>query len=71
MKITDNRNKRLELKWDDIESGKVYISHRLCKYVLAADDGAWLVCLETGVVFDQDECIGDVFEPVKATLVVE
>lgn len=38
----------------------------------ALDAGmVYVVCLYSGEQFDEDECYGDRFTPVKATLVVE
>lgn len=74
MNITDNRFKKQELNWDELETGKVYISHRLQKYVMMTsgiEKVECIVCLETGELYSETECKGDVFEPVKATLVVE
>ena len=75
MNITDNRFKKQELLWEELECGRVYISHKLQKYVMASmpwgNDSMLLMCLETGEIFAEDECDGDGFEPVKTTLVVE
>lgn len=69
MNITDNRFKKQELNWDELETGKVYVSHRLQKYVMMTDSEC-LACLETGQLYNGESSC-DVFEPVKATLVVE
>lgn len=75
MNITDNRFKKQELSFDELEAGKVYVSHKLQKYVMASmpwgNDSLLLMCLETGEIFAEDGCDGAGFEPVKATLVVE
>lgn len=70
MIIDDRRFDKKELSWGELEAKGVYVSHRLQKYVMKTDD-AYVVCLETAELFDRDECLGDLFEPVRATLVVE
>lgn len=74
MIIDDKRFVKKELSWDELEAGKVYISHKFQKYVMGAKDSdgyLLIVCLETGAVNVGDDYQVDSFEPVKATLVVE
>lgn len=74
MIIDDKRFVKKELSWDELETSSVYISHRLQKYVMMTsgiERVECIVCLETGELYSEAECLGDVFEPVKVTLVVE
>lgn len=67
MQVNDLRGKTVELGFDDLEASKVYVSHRLQKYVLSTDSG-YIVCVESGEMWDGDECQGDVFTEVNAVL---
>lgn len=74
MIIQDNRFKKKELSFDQLQTGELYVSSRLQAYVVhtAMDEvGYFNVNLEDGTLYFPDDHIGDVFEPVKATLVVE
>lgn len=74
MNIKDNRFKKKELSWGELETKEVYVSHRLQKYVMMTsgiERVECIVCLETGELYSEAECKGDFFGPVKATLVVE
>lgn len=70
MRINDVRGKIKELEWNQLQAGEVYTSHRRPIYVMKVQDNI-VVCLETGYLYNEDECQGDVFTPVNATLVVE
>lgn len=70
MKVNDQRHQKQEFSFDELEAGKVYISHRMAKYVIKTDD-LYTVCVESGVLFDEDEHAGDVFEPVNAVLEIK
>lgn len=70
MKINDQRNKKTEFKFDELAYGQVYVSNRLQKYVMRTQNCS-VICLESGELFDDDECDGDVFIPVQCELVVE
>lgn len=70
MKIDDRRHARTEVSFDELEAGKVYISHHFGKYMMCTSEDV-TVCLETGEIRDRDEHTGDIFYPVKATLIVE
>lgn len=74
MNIDDRRFLKKEFSWDELETSGVYISHRLQKYVMMTsgiERVECIVCLETGELYSEAECQGDVFQPVKATLVVK
>lgn len=66
MIINDTRGKAKELHFENLEAGKVYVSHRLQKYVFCSSHG--VVCLVSGDLFDFDECLGDIFTEVNARL---
>lgn len=69
MIINDVRNTRKELSWSELKNGQVYVSNRLQKYILKTSDD-YVVCLDSGELFDPDECMGDVFNSVNAKLEV-
>lgn len=74
MNIDDRRFDKKELSWGELETGTVYVSHRLQRYVMMTsgiERVECIVCLETGELYSETECQGDVFEPVKARLIVE
>lgn len=71
MKVNDMRHQKQELSFDELEAGNTYISHKLQKYVIKTRDNYYVVCLESGQVFDYDEVNGDVFEPVNAVLEIK
>lgn len=74
MIITDMRFKKQELSFEELLCGLVYVSHRLQKYVMATSGHHgynYVVDLEDGEVYDEDECNGDVFTPVEAELIVK
>lgn len=70
MKVNDKRFVKQEVGVDDLLNNEVYVSSRLQRYILVTMQGN-VVCLETGEEYNLAELIGDVFEPVKASLVVE
>lgn len=67
MLIDDQRHKRKEIAWSEMESAQIYIAHKLQKYLIKTND-MYVVCLESGELFDQDELMGDVFTSVNARL---
>lgn len=74
MKINDQRFKKQELSFEQLDCGKVYVSSRLQKYVMSISGHhgySYIVDLEDGEVYDEDECNGDVFTPVEAELIVK
>lgn len=73
MIIDDRRFLKKELSFYELEVGKIYVSHRQQKYLIVITDERYhyVASLESGEIFGEVDCDGDVFEPVKATLVVE
>lgn len=74
MNIIDNRFKKQELIFEELESGKVYVSSRLQKYVMGTTGHRgynYVVDLESGEVYDDVELDGDVFTPVEAELIIK
>lgn len=70
MKVNDQRYQKQELSFDQLETGKVYVSHKLQKYIIKTDH-VLTVCLDSGVVIQKGEHDGDVFEPVNAVLEIK
>lgn len=70
MKINDMRSKKQELSFEELEDAKVYVSSRLQKYVFKTVEYG-VVCLETGVIYDDVQLDGDVFTPVEAEMIIK
>lgn len=72
MKISDNRGKSSGLCFNQLEEGKVYVSHKYQAYMIHFDlqnTGSYYnLNLETGDVYDVVEHDGDVFTEVNAVL---
>jgi len=74
MKINDMRFKKQELPFEELDSGKVYVSSRLQKYVMSTSGHHgynYVVDLDSGEVFDYDELYEDVFTPVEAEVIIK
>lgn len=67
MEINDLRFVSKELKFDDLEAGKVYISSRMLKYMMRTVD-LYNVCLVSGDLSCKEDHYGDVFTEVNARL---
>lgn len=70
MNIIDNRFKKQELSFEELEDAKVYVSSRLQKYVFKTKYVV-VVCLETGETYDDVQLDGDVFTPVEAEMIIK